>query len=180
MFKSVLLAAPFFTVPSILAQTTGTTNLNVNLASVLAIEVSDPTVVIQMNTPAHFSSGSTTGTLSDHLKVTANEGFTVTVEAAGNLSNAGEEIPVSTVVVSSSSGSYLGASGSTAPTTNPTFPSSALALSSSAPVTIISCATGDLRGYDVAYSIPAANTPSYLDKTPGVYTTLLTYTIVAD
>ncbi len=175
-----LLGAYALSAPALFAQTTGTTSLNVNLGSVLAIEVANPTVIIQMNTPAHFSTGSTTGILPDHIKVTANEGFSVTVQASGNLVSAGVEIPVSTVVVNTASGSYLGASGSTPPSATPAFPATPPALSTSSPVTVINCPTGDLRGYNVAYSIPASNTPSYLDKAPGVYTTLLTYTILGD
>lgn len=178
--KTVALAALVLSANSIFAQTTGTTNLNVNLGSVLAIEVTNPTVTIQMTTAEHLTAGNTTGSLSDHLKVTATEGFSVTVKASGELSYNGTEIPVSTVVVNTSKGSYLGDSGSTEPTTNPSFPTTAPALSSAAPVTIIESSTGDLRGFNVTYTIPAEKTPAYLNKAAGVYTTLLTYTIAAD
>jgi len=179
--KTVALAAIVLSANSIFAQTSGTTNLNVNLGSVLAIEVANPTVTINMNTAAHLTSGNTTGSLSDHLKVTATEGFKVNVVASQNLtSSGGATIPVSTVVVSAAKGSYLGATGSTAPTTAPTFPSAPTALSATTAATIITCATGDFRGYNVTYTIPATSTPSYIDKATGVYTTTLTYTITVD
>lgn len=178
-FKTAALAAIVLSANSLFAQD-NTTLLNVNLGSVLAIEVANPSVTINMTTATHLTEGNSTGELSDHLKVTATEGYTVTVEASGNLSNSGVEIPVSTVTIKTEKGSYLGAAGSTAPTTNPTFPLTEPALSATAPVKIIDSSTGDFRGFNVTYTIPANETPAYLDKATGVYTTTLTYTIAAD
>lgn len=179
--KTAALAAIVLSANSLFAQTSGTTNLNVNLGSVLAIEVANPSVTINMTTAAHLTAGNTTGSLSDHLKVTATEGFKVTVQAATDLtSSANDVIPVNTVVINTAKGSYLGATGSTAPTTAPTFPTTAPALSATAPVTIIESTTGDFRGFNVTYTIPATSTPAYIDKASGLYTTVLTYTIAAD
>ncbi|ALM47790.1 hypothetical protein AMR72_02065 [Flavobacterium psychrophilum] len=181
-FKTAALAAILLSANSIIAQDskTGTTTLNVNLGSVLAIEVANPSVTIQMTTAAHLRDGNSSSELSDHVKVTATEGYTVTVQASTDLTNGGVEIPVSTVKIKTEKGSYLGASGSTAPTTTPTFPTTEPALSATAPVQIIESSTGDFRGFNVTYTIPAEETPAYLDKATGVYTTTLTYTIAAD
>ncbi|MNK36160.1 hypothetical protein D3C87_547030 [compost metagenome] len=164
---------------SIFAQTT--TTLNVNLASVYSIEVTNPTVNILMNTPANFTQGNTSGPLPNHIKVSATGGYKVSIQASNDLtSTANDVIPVSTVVVSTTPGTFSGAAGSIDTGSNAAFPANAPALSATAPVELITSTTGDIRGFNVQYTIPASSAPVYLNKPAAIYSTLLTYTIVAN
>lgn len=163
---------------SILAQTT---TLNVNLANVYSIEVTNPTVNIAMNTAANFTDGNTSGSLPNHIKVSATGGYKVTIQAANELTSPGNDIiPVSTVVVSTTPGTYSGAAGSIDQGSNASFPANAPALSVTTPVELITSTTGDIRGFNVQYTIPPVSAPVYLNKPAAIYSTLLTYTIVAN
>lgn len=176
--KAAAFAIVALSANSIFAQTT---NLNVNLANVYSIEVTNPTVTILMNSAANFTQGNTTGSLPNHIKVSATGGYKVSIQAATELtSTANDVIPVSTVVVSTTPGTFSGAAGSVDPGSNAAFPANAPALSVTAPVELISSTTGDIRGFNVQYTIPAVSAPVYLNKPAAVYNTLLTYTIVAN
>ena len=180
--KNFLMAASFAIIAlstnSIFAQTT---NLNVNLANVYSIEVTNPTVTIAMNTAANFTEGNTTGSLPNHVKVSATNGYKVTIQAATDLTSPGNDvIPVSTVVVKTTPGTFSGAPGSIDAGSNAAFPANAPALSVTTPVELISSTTGDIRGFNVQYTIPPVSAPVYLNKPEAVYSTLLTYTIVAN
>jgi hypothetical protein len=182
LMKNFLKVASFAIVAlsanSIFAQTT---NLNVNLASIYSIEVTNPTVTILMNTAANFTQGNTTGSLPNHLKVSATGGYKVSVQASSQLTSpANDIIPVNTVTVSTTPGTFSGAAGSVDPGSVATFPANAPALSATAPVQLIASAKGDVRGFNVQYTIPAVSAPVYLNKPAAVYSTLLTYTIVAN
>lgn len=137
--KNFLMAASF----AIIALSTSsafaqTTNLNVNVANVYSIEVTNPTVTIGMNTAANFTNGNTTGTLPNHVKVSATNGYKVTIQAATDLTSPGNDvIPVSTVVVKTTPGTFSGAAGSIDAGSNAAFPANAPALSVTTPVELI-------------------------------------------
>lgn len=177
--KIALLAIAALSFNAVSAQTT--TNLNVNLSSLYSIEVTNPTVTIQMNNASYFTAGNTTGALSNHLKVSATGGYQVSVVAGTDLTSpGGDVISVGTVTVAATEGTYSGASGSTDPGTDAEFPSTAPALSTSVPAVVIESTSGDLRGFNVEYKIPAESAPAYLNKPAATYTTQLTYSIVAN
>lgn len=180
--KKFLIAASFAIIAmSANSSFAQTTNLNVNLANVYSLEVTNPTVTIGMSTPANFTKGNTTGFLPNHVNVSATNGYKVTVQAATELTSPGNDvIPISTVVVSTTPGTYSGADGSIDAGSNATFPANATALSVTTPVEIISSTTGDIRGFNIQYTIPPVSAPVYLNKPEAVYSTLLTYTIVAN
>ncbi|WP_417350523.1 hypothetical protein [Flavobacterium alkalisoli] len=177
-FKVASVAIVALTANSLFAQTedTAETTLNVNLGSSFEITVADASVDIDMNTPEHFQSGNTSGQKTDHVQVSATGEYEVKVIASTDLTSGAETIPVSTITVTPTLGSYLGAGdeGSVSPTLT------AQSLSTSTENTIISCDTGEsLRGYNIEYSVPAASAAEYLNHTTGTYTTTVTYSLYA-
>src|SRR5690606_12602012 len=98
------------------------------------------------------------------------------VIASSDLTSGSETIPVNTITVTPTLGSYLGAGseGSVSPTLT------AQSLSTSTENTIISCNTGEsLRGYNIEYSIPSDSASEYLNHSAGTYTTTVTYSLYA-
>ncbi|HZH70550.1 MAG TPA: hypothetical protein VFD80_08880 [Flavobacteriaceae bacterium] len=139
---------------------------------VMSIEVTHPTVTIQMNTPQHFTDGNDTGVLDDHLVVTSNVGYKIEVIADGvNFTPASgtDQIAVSNVTVE-----VTGAGNNV--TSTATLPG-AVALSDSA-IEILTTDGGDInREYPVRYAVPSANAGSFLNVEPTTYTTTLTYSV---
>lgn len=150
--------------------------LNVVVGSSYSITVSNPTAEISMTTPTHFQSGNSVSK-TDHVQVSATNDYEVTVIATQDLTSGAETIPVSTVLVTPTLGSYLGGGddpGAIAVTLDPQE------LSTSTENTIISTDIGEsLRGYNIEYSIPAEQASQYLNHTAGTYTTTVTYSLYA-
>jgi hypothetical protein len=156
---------------------TNTTNLHVNVEAVYSIVVTDADVTIDMNEPEHFVNGNASDEQTGHLEVTATDGYEVTVTADEFLvgESEAEEISTGTIVVTANDGVYLGNGtdgGSTAD-----FQEAQLATGGNV---LITGSAGDLRSFDVTYTIPAASAPAYINVPVDVYTTLVTYTIAAD
>ena len=156
------------------------TELRVNLANAYSVVVNPAqnSVTIDMNLPEHFQLGNSSTSQANHLQVSATGDFVVKVSALADLVNGSETIAVNTVTVTPSEGTYLG--GGTDPGLASTFQTQPIEVGAANEQTIITSTTGDLRGYNMVYTIPAANTGSYLDHTPGVYTATVVYTIYAN
>ncbi|MUV03635.1 hypothetical protein GN157_07920 [Flavobacterium rakeshii] len=175
-FKIASVAIIALSANSLFAQDTAETTLNVNLASSFEITVANASVDIDMNTPEHFQSGNTSGQKADHVQISATGEYEVKVIAFSDLTSGSETIPVNTITVTPTLGSYLGAGseGSVSPTLT------AQSLSNSTENTIISCETGEsLRGYNIEYSIPSESASEYLNHSAGTYTTTVTYSLYA-
>ena len=151
------------------------TTLNVTIANAYDIQIGQSTVAINMNTPSHFTSGNNSGNQIGHLIVSSSTGYEVKVAATTELLNGAASIPVSTVLVKPELGAYGG--GGTAPTvTDLTLTNNTLAVASQK--TIISKNTGESqRGFNVDYAISAADASAYINKTPGSYSTTVTYSL---
>ena len=150
------------------------TNLHVNVTDVYSIEVTDTDVSIDMNQASHFVSGNASSEQANHIEVNATGGYIVSVAAASPLTGVlGGTIDQGTIVVSANEGTYLGApgtdGGSTADFTDATLSASGAAL--------VTATTGELRGFDVTYTIPAESAPAYLNVEEDTYSTIVTYSI---
>lgn len=177
IFKFAFVAIIALTANTSFAQLTGTTTLNVNVEDVYSIIVTDPSVDIDMNLPAHFTGGNNSGEQAGHIEVTATDAYQVTVTSGEFLEGAAfnEEISAGTVQVTANDGDYLGAGADGGSTAD--FSTATLGLTPSA---LITGDGGDMRSFDVTYTIPAASAPAFLDVAEDVYTTVVTYTIAAD
>ena len=134
-----------------------------------------------MNNASYFTNGNSTGSLPNHIKVSATGGYQVSVLAGADLTSpGGDVISVGTVTVAATEGTYSGASGSTDPGTDAQYPALAPSLSTTVPAVVVESSSGDLRGFNVTYTIPAANAPTYLNRPAATYTATLTYSIVAN
>ncbi len=153
------------------------TTLNVNLDNAYDIQVGQSSVSIDMKTPNHFQQGNDSGKQTGHVIVSSNTGYEVKVVAETELSNNGITIPVSTVTVTPTLGAYKGTG--TAPTVaDVTLTQNALAVGTEK--TIITKNSGETkREYDVVYAISAEQANQYLNKTTGVYSTKVTYSLYA-
>ena len=151
--------------------------LNVVLGNVYDIQIGQRSVSINMNASNHFVSGNSSGNQIGHLVVQATTGYEVKVAAASELLNGVKSIPVSTVTVKPQLGVYGGA-GTPPSTADLVLTDQALAAGTQK--TIISKSTGESkREYNVDYLIPAQRAAEYLNKTPGTYTTTVTYSLYA-
>lgn len=153
------------------------TTLNVNLDNAYNIEIGQSSVSINMNSSEHYVSGNSSGNQYGHVVVGSTSGYEVKVSAASELLNGAAAIPVSTVTVRPQLGAYGG--GGPAPTvTDLNLTDTSLEVG--VQKTIISKDSGESkRSYDIDYAIFARHTAGYLNKTPGTYTTTVTYSLYA-
>ena len=172
IFKVASVAIIAFSANTIFAQST---NLHVNVQDIYSIVVTDTDVTIDMNQPGFFVSGNSSAEQSNHIEVSATGEYQVSVAAALPLTGAtsGETIDQGTIVVTANNGTYLGAQGTDAGS-SASFTAATL---SSGGAPLVTGSAGDLRGFDVTYSIPAASAPAYLNVAEDIYTTTVTYSI---
>ena len=173
--QTSVLALVLFSGSAVSAQTVNTTTLNVTLTSLFQITVGQVAVPIAMLTLNNYKNGSESGVMPAHLVVNATGGYNVQVSASTDLKNAtdGTTIPVNTITVKPA----YGLLNFTQPVKEIIF--SPLPLSTS-PQTIISSLDGEtIRTFDVNYVIPVLMAPYYMNKSLGIYTTTLAYTLVA-
>ncbi len=150
--------------------------LNVILGNAFSITVSGATAQINMTTPTHFQSGNSVSK-TNHVRVSATNDYEVTVIATQDLTSGTETIPVSTILITPTLGSYLGGGDDPGAIAVDLTPQE---LSTTTENTIISTDIGEsLRGYTIEYSIPAAEASQYLNHTAGTYTTTVTYSLYA-
>jgi len=130
-----------------------------------------------MNTPTHFTGGSASGKLTDHLQISSSAAYTVAVKAsAANFTkdDLATDLGVSNIsVVATDAGNDISTYQSTLSTASPLT----VAVLSTTDQNVVTTTGGDLnRGYDVDYQISAANAVNFLDRT-GEHKTTITYTI---
>lgn len=161
------------------AQTEASTLLRVNLQDAYSIIIPEAQneVTINMTLPTHFQNGNSSDIQSNHLQVSASDDFEVKVSAQGNLVFGSETIPVNTVTVTPTAGTFLGTGDDPGIASSFTPSPIPMNLDPAAGTTIISSSTGDLRGYDMLYTIPASETSEYLNRPAGVYTATVVYAI---
>lgn len=181
-FKAASVVAITLVANTVSAQTTASTLLRVNLqdAYSIVIPAAQNQVTIDMILPAHFQNGNSAPLQSNHLQVSASDEFEVKVAATADLNFGSEFIPVSTVSVTPTAGTFLGAG--TDPGIDSSFPALPVPipvnLDATAGTTIITSGSGDIRGYNMLYSIPASETSEYLNRPAGIYTTTVVYAIM--
>lgn len=155
------------------------TDLTVNVDSSYDIEISQSTVAIDMNLPAHFTNGNESGAQQDHVKVVASGAYKVTAKASAttfNGPNGSSTLDVSNVELTLTDNGDLSGNQTTLSTLS--GQASALPLSNS-DQDVVTANGGDLnRGFNVNYAIPATNAANFLNLDDGAYTTTVTYTIV--
>lgn len=155
------------------------TQVNVLISQVLSIEVMQPSVNIQMGMMPDFINGADSGQQSNHIKVTSNTAYSVTIRAVtGTFSNNGNNttLPVNTIQVETTVGDDLTGSGDPVPSGLQAMPNTPLSENES---TIINSPVGEsARGFNINYRIPGGQTNAYLNRPPGTYTTSIVYSII--
>ncbi len=153
--------------------------VNIIISQVHTIQVTQPTVSIDMSEISHYTSGNSSGMQADHVKVVSSSAYQVTVKASTqyfSLNGGATTLPVNTVAINTTTGSDLTGTNTSPPAglvVTPQVPLSASA------VTIVNSPEGEWgRGYNVNYSIPQSMTPNYMNRENGTYTTTVTYTLV--
>jgi hypothetical protein len=157
------------------------TQVNVTIAQVQSLEISQPTVNINMSQTSHFVNGSASPLQSDHLKVTSNTGFEVSVKSVTqyfSLNGSVSTLPVNTIMLQTAAGSDLTGLGVANPPAD-TVVSTPVMLSTTATPLITADEGEGKRGYHVTYSVPATQSANYLNRASGVYSTTIIYTLVA-
>ena len=156
-------------------QRTDATTLNVILNPIQTLVVNQKNVDLEYKNKDDYANG-VTSKQADHLKVYSTGGFVVTVKSednAVNRKNGAETISASTIKVEASKGSSNSLDGASY---------SNVSLSAT-PTSLISSGTGGVdKNFNVTYSGMGAYgyVNSYFnDEKPTVYTTTVTYAIVA-
>ncbi len=163
-----------------IAQSIGSaqTQVNVTIAQVQSIQISQPTVNISMAQPYHFLLGNSSGQQSNHIKVSSSTAYEVTVKASTEyFSHNGNSttLPVNTIAVKTITGTLTNSNA--APPTGLQVASQIML--STLPTTIIKSPAGEWgRGFHVNYVIPETKSPSYLNREAGTYSTTIMYTLI--
>jgi hypothetical protein len=158
-------------VPKAVAQiSTAESEVNLQLEQILSVEISQSSVSIPMNTPAHYLQGSSSQEITNHLQVSATSSYVLRVRTEDeyfNLDAGLSTLPVSTVRLNLTDN---GATGVTVLTP--------VSLSNSDTDVASSGANEIVQYYNAVYEIPQSQTQSYINKEDGNYTTTVIYTIV--
>lgn len=145
-------------------------------AQALSIEVTQPTVTIQMGQTSHFILGNSSPQQPNHVKISSGSGYQVNVKAITDnfsLNGNATTLPVNTVRVQTT----IGTGTATPPPTG--LQVVAQVPLSSAQTQIASATSGEgTRGFNVTYTIPSNQANNYLNRDPGTYSTTVIYTIV--
>jgi hypothetical protein len=155
------------------AQVTGTTNVHVKLADVLALSVNNADVNINFLTTEDYQKGVSVP-MSGHLTVTSNKPYSLNIKAAGPLNGTGgnaDALSPSVLHVT------LPTNGNN--TNLGVVPTAAAGLTT-ANAPLLSAATpAVLKAIDVNYAVPSSvsTTSEILGKKSDTYTTVVTYTV---
>lgn len=162
-----------------MSQGSAQTQVNIIIAPAQSITVTQPTVSVQMTQAAHYVSGNSSGVQADHVRVTSTTGYQVTVRSQAQfftLSGSATTLPVSTLAVQTTLGTDFSGTSPSAPAGMTITPQTML---STTATTIVNTPTGEAsRGFNVNYAIPSNQTSSYLNRTPGTYSTTVTYSLI--
>ncbi len=154
------------------------TNVNIVIAQMQSIEISHLSVSIDMNQALHYLSGSSSGLLQDHIRITSSAGYQVTVRSDSEFflyNGSSSTLPVNSIALGLYSGTDL-----SGPVTSPSEPVLLpIAAIPAQPLTVISCSSpGGSRGYNAEYRISSQNAPVYINRLPGIYSTTIVYTLL--
>lgn len=144
--------------------------VNLNLSEVLQISTSagQEIVNIPFTTAAHYVQGNSFSA-TNQLVITATTEYQVTVQASQDFTNGGETIPVDKLKLSLSNGT----GGNSTPSYATDMP-----MSTAIAQQVLATDSGDMqRKVNVNYFVEPG--PWLLDVSPGIYSTTLTYTIIA-
>lgn len=154
------------------------TQVNITIAQVQSIQVSQPTVNINMTQPSHFILGNASGLQSNHIRVSSSTAYQVTVKASTEyFSHNGNSTPlrVNTIALKTTIGNLTN-SNATSPAGLQIAPQIML---STLPTTLITSPAGEWgRGFHVNYVIPETKSPDYLNREAGTYSTTVMYTLI--
>lgn len=157
----------------------GQSQVNLIIIQALSIEVAQPSVSIDMAQTSHFLNGSASGQQSNHVQVVATTGYEVSVKSVTeffSFSGNSTTLPVSTIAVQTQTGSDLTGSNSAPPAGLQVVPQVMLSTSATP---VATCTSGEGgRGFHVNYAIPTTQTPKFLNRNPGTYTTTIVYTLL--
>ena len=149
--------------------TTATAIVNVTLAAVQSIAVTQGTVTIPFATSADYNTGVTVAQ-ADHLTASSSGQFFIRVKSNADLTGpAAATIPISTI-------SLTPTAGTTAAPGSPVYNTIA-SLSTSDQDLVTSTGGCNAAKFNVSYK--ASGGANYLNKAVGTYTATLTYTIAA-
>lgn len=149
----------------VLAQSSGTSTMNVNLTDVLSLVVNTSTVNLDFATPADYNNG-VTKAVSNQLTVTSNRAYDLKIKTSGtDLVNGSNLIPVSNISAQTT-GTGLGTISTV----------TALSTTDQALATGIPASLS--KQISMQYSTAAGN--SAFLKPSGTYTTTLTFTATAN
>ena len=151
-------------------QSSAATNLAVELQSIQSITVNEAqaNVAIALTTASEYLNGKTSHQ-ADHIKIMSSSNYEIKVSAATNLIGESSSIDVGTVSLVPSLGSIGGEN-------NNSLNMSPVALSL-ADTTLVQASHGDAeRTFNVDYKVSGG--ADYLNKPTGIYSTLITYTIL--
>jgi len=151
------------------AQNTAAAQVNITLAPILSLEISQATVNIDMSLPSQFTQGSSSSLQTDHIKVSTTSAYTISVNTSTanfELTGSSTTLAVNTVQLEVS----------------PNVPSNVITytpiyLSPTSEVIIDSNAETVTQTFNAQYSIPNAKTHQYLNRASGNYKTMVVYTI---
>jgi hypothetical protein len=172
-FFTIATAVALIGIGSAKAQVTGTTNVHVKLADVLALSVNNADVNINFLTTDDYQNGVSVP-MSGHLTVTSNKPYSLNVKAAGSLVGTGSNTDVlspSVLTVALPSGGNNTGLGVT--------PTVAAGLTTADAPLLSSATPAVLKAIDVNYSVPSSvsTTSQILGKKSDTYTTVVTYTV---
>ena len=188
LFVGALIAASLFSVNSVMAQTNSTTAtdqvlVNLKFMPIMSITVGVDNVDLTYKTFDDYSTGKTTGVITDHITINSTGAFVVNVKAGGNFKRTGggeEEIPVGHVKIHALAGTVAPKFGTT------TFSDQASLTTTDH--TLVSATGGGIGiKYSVVYdNMEAGANNAYIDMykagatgTESVYSATVTYTITA-
>lgn len=152
------------------AQTTADVTLNVVLQNAASIVVNGANNVATLtySTPADYTNGVSLDQTAA-LTTVSNQPYSVTVYAAGQLVNGGDNIPVGDVMVTPSL---------TATNNAITLTGVAIPVGTASASKIIASTEGTAsQDFSLNYSTEDAPTTDFIGKPAGTYTTTLTYTL---
>lgn len=175
----LILLLLFFPVVALAQIGSAQSQVNIIIAQVQSIQVTQPNVSINMNQVSHYKNGNSSGQQSNHVKVSTSTGYQVTVKASTQYfshNGSNSTVPVNTITLQTAVGNDLTNSNAAPPAGLTVTPQTVL---STSPSTIVSSPSGEWsRGFHVNYTIPANKANEYMDIDSGTYTTTVTYTLV--
>ncbi len=155
---------------AVYSQGAASTNLSVELQSIQSITINEAqnNVAIALTNASEYLNGKS-ALQQDHIKIMSSSNYEIKVSAATHLTGQTSTIDIGTVTVIPTQGS-IGGTSTGIINLNPV----ALALGET---TLVKSSQADAqRSFNINYKVSGGQ--AYLNQPPGIYTTLVTYTIL--